>query len=172
MLQAWPLSRLVIFQSVSLLEENGAKPNPKASMLPVALWLAWYWRAQGAQRLPGPPGNPVLGLNGNRGLKCSVRSYHGHPSCDTAAEILLKSNVALNSQSPLPSQCQASQPSSQACSSYCFRQGGWNEWNCDEWGPEVLYMWSRWYMWKPKVSGCHSLYYQFSSSDGPGRTVL
>lgn len=105
-------------------------------MLPVALWLAWCRRAQGAQRLPARPGNPVLGLSESRRLKCSMRSYHGHPSCDTAAEILLKSDVALNSQSPLPTQCQASQPSSQTYSPHHLRQGGWNEavWNCGEWG--------------------------------------
>lgn len=43
-----------------------------------------------------------------------MRRYQGHPSCESSAEMLLKSNLALKAQSPLPFLCQDDQLSIQA----------------------------------------------------------
>ena len=142
---------------MSLFEENGAKVKSKAFLL-----LAWpssvagtLSEGAGSRRVTWPPGSPSLGLSGDRGLKCSVRRYHGQLNRQMQ---LWKHKVLSHRYANLVNW--ATRQAVQSISDKIeFKPVVWN---C----PGFLWlrvdleycMWGRWYVWKPKVFSCPPLY--------------
>lgn len=90
-----------------------------------------------------------LGLGGDGGEMC-CEEIQGHPSGESSAELLLKSNTALKAQSPLSFLCQDGQSSSQTrytASKGGFKSAAWGHLGSPGVRMGLEYgMWGRWHM--------------------------
>lgn len=88
------------------------KPEHFCCLHGLPLWLVLCQRAQGVY--VAPKGAPDWGWVGMGAEMCCEEIPEASSSCESSAEMLLKSNAALKAQTPLPFLCQDGQSSSQA----------------------------------------------------------
>lgn len=163
MRQAWPLPGLVNL-SIHVWRKRCKNKNQSTFVACMPPLCDWYFVREPRESMR-PHRVSQLGAEWGWGLKCAVRRSQGHPPCQSSAEMLLKSNVALKAQSPLSFLCQDGQSGSQARSTQHprwdlngFKSAAWGHLGFPGVRMGLEYgMWGRWHIWKLNVPSCHSL---------------